>query len=53
MNPKYSPALSTVPECTLTAGAAKAFEESAGAMSIKQQEQQFLYGALQKVNNKF
>jgi hypothetical protein len=43
MNPKHSPALSTVPECTLTAG----------AMSIKQQEQQFMYAALQKVNNKF
>lgn len=43
MNPKHAPALATVPDCKLTAG----------AMSIKQQEQQFLYGALQKVNSKF
>jgi hypothetical protein len=43
MNPKYAPALSTVPECALTAG----------AMSIKQQEQQYMYRALEKVNGKF
>jgi hypothetical protein len=43
MNPKYAPALSTVPECAL----------SAGALSIKQSEQQTLYHALQKVNAKF
>lgn len=53
MNPKYAPAMSTV--CILTAGAAKAIAESAGApeQSIKQQEQQFLYHVLQKVNGKF
>ena len=45
MNPKYAPAMSTVPDCRLTAGAM--------GQSIKQQEQQYMYRALEKVNGKF
>lgn len=45
MNPKYAPYLSTVPDCRLTAGVPE--------QSIKQQEQQYMYHALEKVNGKF
>ena len=53
MNPKHAPALATVPASSGLGLQVPDCKLTAGAMSIKQQEQQFLYGALQKVNSKF
>lgn len=48
MNPKHAPALSTIPEKKV-----KSAEIVEVIKSIKQQEQNDLYHALKKVNQKF